>query len=71
MFEQHIDKLEIEPNQQEFQVVADKERPQDVEVYSINKMFMQEDDAIDEIDFQPLYQALNQDEDRFNRYFSV
>ena len=71
LFEQHIDKLEIEPNQQEFQVVADKERPQDVEVYSINKMFMQEDDAIDEIDFQPLYQALNQDEDRFNRYFSV
>ncbi len=71
LFPRRMDKLEINPSQNEFHVVPDRSRPLDFEIFSINKVFGQKAETSKEVVFNSLYQTRHSDRGNFGRYFST
>lgn len=70
LFPHRMDKLEIDRTLNEFQVIADRSRMQDFEVFSISKVFGQQLQNSKEIVFNPIYQTRHSDSGNYGRYFS-
>jgi type VI secretion system protein ImpG len=71
LFDKRTDRIEIHPGEAEFQLVPDRSRPMDFEVFSVQEMRGQKADTTQELVFRPMFQTLNQDEGNHGRYFSL
>jgi len=71
LFPMRTDRMEVSPGRTEFHLVADRRRPLDYEVFSVQKLSGQVTEHSTPIDFRPLFATLNSDEGNHGRYFSV
>jgi type VI secretion system protein ImpG len=71
LFPKRTDRLEINYKDSEFILNTDRSRPTDFEVYSVSKLYAQEYQESESLEFRPLYQSLHQDEGNHGRYFSL
>ncbi|WP_091996337.1 type VI secretion system baseplate subunit TssF [Paraburkholderia lycopersici] len=71
LFRRTTDPVEMPGTRGEFRLEADLLRPQDVEVHSINALYGQVAAESEKLGFEPLFQALNQDENSHGRYFTT
>lgn len=71
LFPKRMDKIELNRAQNDFQIVPDRSRPLDFELFSIRNVFGQQAETAKEIVFNPLYQTRHCDNGNFGRYYSV
>lgn len=71
LFPKRTDRVEVNDTTPEFHVVADRSRPLDFEIYSIQEIMGQQAQVTKPMSFRPLFQTLNNDEGNYGRYFSV
>ncbi|AOZ06160.1 type VI secretion system baseplate subunit TssF [Cupriavidus malaysiensis] len=71
LFPMRTDRMEIDPGRTEFHLVADRRRPLDYEIFSVQGLSGQAHEHSTPIDFRPLFATLNSDEGNHGRYFSV
>lgn len=71
LFPMRTDRMEIDPGRTEFHLVADRRRPLDYEIFSVQKLSGQVSEHSTPMDFRPLFATLNSDEGNHGRYFSV
>ncbi|ELY2741399.1 type VI secretion system baseplate subunit TssF [Cronobacter turicensis] len=70
LFPKQMDKVEINRALNEFHVVADRSRPLDYEVFSINNVIGQQAETSNEVVFNPLFQTRHYHHGNARRYFS-
>lgn len=71
LFPKRLDKIEINRANSEFHAVADRSRPLDYEIFSLQKVFGQQAENSKEVVFNPLFQTQQGDDHSAGRYFSV
>lgn len=71
LFPMRTDRIEISPGRTEFHLVADRRRPLDYEIFSVQKLSGQAHEHAAQVDFRPLFATLNSDEGNHGRYFSM
>ncbi|RYX88636.1 MAG: type VI secretion system baseplate subunit TssF [Comamonadaceae bacterium] len=71
LFERRTDRIALNTAEPEFHLVPDRARPLDFEVYAVRSVGGQQSEGSALMDFRPLYQALNEDEGNYGRYFSL
>lgn len=71
LFELRTDRLQLIPERTEFQVVVDRARPLDHEVWCIDEMILRERSGDASETLRPLYQTLRRDGGNHGRYFSM
>lgn len=71
LFPRRTDRVEINPKSTEQHIVADRSRPMDFEVFSIEKIVGQVAKTSQDMEFRPLFQTLRYDENNHGRYFSI
>ena len=71
LFPMRTDRMEIQTGRPEFHLVADRRRPLDYEIFSVQKLSGQVHEHSTPKDFRPLFATLNSDEGNLGRYFSA
>lgn len=71
LFPMRTDRMEIHPGRTEFHLVANRRRPLDYEIFSVQSLSGQAHEHAAAVSFRPLFATLNQDEGNHGRYFSV
>lgn len=71
LFPKRTDRVEVNPKLTEYHLIADRSRPLDYEIFSIEKVIAQQGQTSEDILFRPLFQTLRQDEGNHGRYFST
>jgi len=71
LFPMRTDRMEVQPGRTEFHLVADRRRPLDYEIFSVQKLSGQVHEHSTPKEFRPLFATLNSDEGNHGRYFSV
>ncbi|WP_202302752.1 type VI secretion system baseplate subunit TssF [Dryocola clanedunensis] len=71
LFPKRLDKIEINRALNEFHAVADRSRPLDYEIFSIQRVFGQQAETSSEVTFNPLFQTRQSDNGNYGRYFSM
>lgn len=71
LFPMRTDRMEIHPGHAEFHLVADRRRPLDYEIFSVQKLSGQVNEHSAPLEFRPLFATLNRDEGNHGRYFSM
>ncbi len=71
LFPKRVDKIEINRSLNDFHVIADRSRPLDYEIFSVNKVIGQQAEKSEEVVFNPLFQTKQSEQDNFARYFSL
>lgn len=70
LFEARTDRLQLQPERYEYQVVVDRARPLDHEVWSVEEMHAHRRDGIEPLCFRPLYRTIHRDGGDHGRYFA-
>ncbi len=71
LFSRRTDRIELEGPRTELHLVADRSRPLDYEIFSVDRVHGLRPQTTEELQFRPLYQTLNNDEGNYGRYFSL
>ena len=71
LFRQRTDRIELTQGDTEFHLVPARLHPLDYEVFSVESMTGQVAATSEQFEFRHLYQALNNDEGNYGRYFSI
>lgn len=71
LFSRRTDRIELAGARTELHLVADRSRPLDYEIFSVDMVYGLRPQTTEELQFRPLYQTLNNDEGNYGRYFSL
>jgi type VI secretion system protein ImpG len=71
LFPKRTDRVEVNSKSVEHHIIADRSRPMDFEIFSIEKIVGQVAQTSQDMEFRPLFQTLRQDEGNHGRYFSI
>lgn len=71
LFPKRCDRLSIDPQRHEHHIVADKSRPMDYEIYSVETAIGHGDDAAQNQGFRSFYASHEGDEDGLGAYYSL
>lgn len=71
LFSRRTDRIELEAARTELHLVADRSRPLDYEIFSVDMVHGLRPQTTEELQFRPLYKTLNNDEGNYGRYFSL
>lgn len=71
LFDMRTDRVQLLPERTEFQIVVDRARPLDYEVWCVDELQLHRHASGSTESFRPLYQTLRRDGADHGRYFSV
>lgn len=71
LFPKRTDRIEVNHGRGEFHMVAERAHPVDYEIHSVQKLYGQQAEHSEVIEFRPLFSALNGDTGEHGRYFSM
>lgn len=71
LFPKRGDRLSIDPQRHDHHIVADKSKPMDFEIYSINSATGHEEDVDKYQEFRSFYSSLGSDDGSYGAYYSI